>query len=879
MAYEPASATLVDGEFDGSGSVEAAPESSSASPSLTPFALQLSESAQRKARESGDALCVIAAILDRALKGSGAGIYVETLFSAEQLDGLSGLVARAVCLDSDYKPVDFAAWYLVRVPTDRADSGSAAGQSEHQCRRQCNVVDELLRRLSGPGFPDVKAAHALRRLGGPGFPDVEAAHALRLNATGRLFNQASTGPVKASDLQPYLGSKKHGGIEARCVWKKSYTGQGIRFADVEQGWYLTHSNLPPLSQPPNPEENLPPPPTTTSTNQITPQSHCCEALGVVLGTGLGVAPSATVAAPRGVATCNPGDAQVFSETYPSGQLSMSAIATATGIQTDSPPGTARLVDVLLVECQGSVGGSQWVPVEIYPSSFQVINAATSAGVVVVEPAGDGGQWLDGLVIDSTTQMTFDTTAAGFQDSGAIIVGAADAQTPDATDPTIQSGKFPPLGGSNANSGTCTGSRVNLFAWGNSVYTSMPPNTYGDSQLNLTSSASAIVAGAAMIVQDMAIAITKKPLSATAVRTALATNGTCSADPANDDIGVMPNLREILGSYFNQLAKSDMRDYVGDDVDRRTSTTARSPDIITRQLPVSDPQWRFGSHSARNDDMLSQPVQPWKTNSIYVRLLNGGGEDATDVSVNVYWSLPTTVPTPGTWNAIGTTTLPCVPTQNVLTVSDAIDWLAADVPEDGNVCLVAVAGSEHSPAPVFDVPPPGCSAADVNEAFLKQLEKGASIAMRNVNLVPPTPDGRHALRFSVPCDWSRGEEHALESVGGLPRGALIRLRLPRLLVQQLHVKLTEGCWHHEHSEIALLPTSRFQIGKGQLQASEAAQCELLVQLPEGMLEQPGIFEFAVRHLCGDREIGRVTWRFVHSEHDREAVFLPQVFSGL
>ena len=79
--------------------------------------------------------------------------------------------------------------------------------------------------------------------------------------------------------------------------------------------------------------------------------------------------------------------------------------------------------------------------------------------------------------------------------------------------------------------------------------------------------------------------------------------------------------------------------------------------------------------------------------------------------------------------------------------------------------------------------------------------------------------------------------------------------------------------------ALLPTSRFQIGKGQLQASEAAQCELLVQLPEGMLEQPGIFEFAVRHLCGDREIGRVTWRFVHSEHDREAVFLPQVFSGL
>jgi hypothetical protein len=58
--------------------------------------------------------------------------------------------------------------------------------------------------------------------------------------------------------------------------------------------------------------------------------------------------------------------------------------------------------------------------------------------------------------------------------------------------------------------------------------------------------------------------------------------------------------------------------------------------------------------------------------------------------------------------------------------------------------------------------------------------------------------------------------------------------------------------------------RWPVGEGALQASGAAACELLVQLPEGMFEQPGVYEFAVRHLCDGREIGRVTWRFVPPE---------------
>jgi hypothetical protein len=519
-------------------------------------------------------------------------------------------------------------------------------------------------------------------------------------------------------------------------------------------------------------------------------------------------------------------------------------------------------DVLLVECQAAnpSDGTYGFPAEIQGATYDTITSATAAGFIIVEPAGDAGASLDGLV-DSCKRPIF---RRGALDSGAIIVGAADTTKPN------PEGLFPRLMGATTggNKGSCYGARVDLFAWGNNVFTTAPaPEYFTTSDFNATSSAAAIIAGAAMVVQSMAakMASNTGPFSRSLLRTYLAQGGTQSATPAVDLIGVMPNLRYIHDKVLNLSQMTTMRDRVGDDSSLPAAVTMQSPDIIVLHSAVYDPQSQFGSNSARNDSMLSQPVRPGQTNSIYVRLLNSGGAYATGVSVDVYWAFPSTVPTPDTWSPVGTATLSCVPNQNVLMVSDAIQWFASDVPEDGNVCLIAVLGSDQSPAPVFNLTPDCCSAADNNTAFLEHVSKNKDVAMCNVNQVFATLYGQHSLKFSIPCDWHRNQVHVIESLGNLPVNCEVSLRLPLMLARQLHLKLGEGYCDEEHAEVALPPHCQYPIGKGVLQANEAALCELRVRVPEGMHEQPGLYEFAVRQLCDGQEVGRVTWRFVQAQH--------------
>ena len=120
------------------------------------LALKLSESTQRKARSNFQP--VIAAILDKALKGSARNIHVKTLLSPDLFKTVSTLIARAQCLDLDYKPTDFEAWYEIQIPAHQNEDAKLRDQQQ----QQCDIADELVRRLNGPGFPEVENAHILR---------------------------------------------------------------------------------------------------------------------------------------------------------------------------------------------------------------------------------------------------------------------------------------------------------------------------------------------------------------------------------------------------------------------------------------------------------------------------------------------------------------------------------------------------------------------------------------------------------------------------------------------------------------------------------------------------------------------------------------------
>jgi hypothetical protein len=196
-------------------------------------------------------------------------------------------------------------------------------------------------------------------------------------------------------------------------------------------------------------------------------------------------------------------------------------------------------DVLLLEAQTWLdpltGSGPFVPVETEPAVFDVIRLATSLGIVVVEAGGNGGVDLD--TYNHAIKGDFlNRSSTSFDDSGAILVGAATSNSPH-----------------TRLDFSCYGSRVDCYAWGENVQTATSPSTTAyTAAFGGTSSASPIIAGAAVLVQAIAEANLGHRFDPLQLRTILSepANGTTSGDPASDRIGVMPNLRAIIDNVLN-----------------------------------------------------------------------------------------------------------------------------------------------------------------------------------------------------------------------------------------------------------------------------------------------------------------------------------------
>ncbi len=203
-------------------------------------------------------------------------------------------------------------------------------------------------------------------------------------------------------------------------------------------------------------------------------------------------------------------------------------------------------DVLLIEQQvydPTVGA--YLPVEWESATFDAISLAVAKGIVVVEPAANGGQNLD----DPLLEGWFDREE---RDSGAILVG----------------------GGNSPNSGLTPrnwtewgsnyGGRVDVQGWYDSVataWTNLGGNQLADlflpedgdprqgytSQFGGTSAASPMVAAVCAVANSVAIELHGVPFEPLDLRVLLVTTGT--PQPAEDagvhPIGPQPDLRAVL----------------------------------------------------------------------------------------------------------------------------------------------------------------------------------------------------------------------------------------------------------------------------------------------------------------------------------------------
>jgi subtilisin family serine protease len=317
--------------------------------------------------------------------------------------------------------------------------------------------------------------------------------------------------------QGYVGPAPEG-IDAPAAWRRGVRGQGIWFADVEGGWNAQHEDLP--------GDRI----THASGRQIADpmwRQHGTAVLGEVVGRDNG----------KGVVGLAPDVERVFTSSI-GGQSVADAL--------DAAAERLRPGDVLLIELQGTGPRGRFLPVEYWDDNFDAIQAATRRGIVVIEAAGNGAEDLDHKSYKG--KLSRNT-----RDSGAIMVGAG----------------APPRAGYRDRARldfSNYGTRVDVQGWGRKVATL----DYGDLQscdhpddrryadrhytneFSGTSSASPIVAGAAVLLESYAKQTRGQPLTPAAVRDLLRRTGTPQADgiggstfAPQQNIGPRPDLSRAL----------------------------------------------------------------------------------------------------------------------------------------------------------------------------------------------------------------------------------------------------------------------------------------------------------------------------------------------
>ncbi|OTX43970.1 collagenase [Bacillus thuringiensis serovar shandongiensis] len=309
--------------------------------------------------------------------------------------------------------------------------------------------------------------------------------------------------------QGYLNEAPYG-INAPYAWEiKGGDGKGITFADMEYGWLLNHEDLE--------KQNIE---LISGKDTDAHAGHGTSVLGIVSAEdnqigNIGIAPKATV--------------KVVSQIRDDGSNNKAdAILSAIN--------TLNAGDVLLLEAQSAYEGyrDRYLPVEVQPEVFDAIRTGTDKGIIIIEAGANGWNDLDQFK-DKNGKQVLNRNSKDFKDSGAIMVGAALSTVPH-----------------GRSWFSNYGSRIDVYGWGQNVdTTSAEPsrsakNLY-TSSFNGTSSASPIIAGAAVSIQSIAKEHLGQPYKPSELRNILSNpnTGTQSGEPSYDRIGVLPDLKSIL----------------------------------------------------------------------------------------------------------------------------------------------------------------------------------------------------------------------------------------------------------------------------------------------------------------------------------------------
>lgn len=357
---------------------------------------------------------------------------------------------------------------------------------------------------------------------------VELAYLEPRTYPGEMPGRTGKTTVNFESLQGYLNPAPIG-VDAVSAWGlPGGTGQYVKLIDVELGWNVHFTD--PYGKFNQGHEDLPWPFVAIGNfNAGVPQAtkHGTAVLGIVAGqrNGFGITGIAH-GSPVGVAAAELQAAPTANAVDLAASVLSPYEVVLLEYQIAGPPGLAPGSS-----CPGEIDPvtTALVPAEFDYAIFSAVRTATANLRIVVAAAGNYAVDLEHPLL----QGRFDPYSPAFIDSGAILVGSR------------QSSGGAPMCATNF------GKRVDASAWGENVVTAgwladLPPgdpavyeNQYTGS-FGGTSSAAAIVAGAALSIQSMQVGGRRVLLPPTSMRRLLRTIGTPQA--ADDRlIGRMPDL--------------------------------------------------------------------------------------------------------------------------------------------------------------------------------------------------------------------------------------------------------------------------------------------------------------------------------------------------
>lgn len=610
------------------------------------------------------------------------------------------------------------------------------------------------------------------------------------------------------------------GIDARWMWTQTDgEGAGVAVVDVEGGWLVTHEDL--VGKSPTLIHGV----HSTVAGWV---DHGTAVLGEIVATDNTVGVVGSAPAITSVRMSSIYDAAMTQ--HVDDALIAAVAAMGAG-------------EIMLIELQ-----TGFLPEETIDSRLDIIRLAAAQGILVVEAGANGNTDLD-IWLDSGGFARLNRGSADFVDSGALMVGACVSAVPHER-----------WWASNY------GSRIDCFAWGENVTTcgygdldngGGDPNKEYTDTFQGTSSASPIIVSAAALVQARHKAASGTLLSPMQVRAVLSSpaTGTAQGTVVAGAIGVMPNLAAIVPG-LGLTPDVYLRDEVGDTgAIPWTGGISSSPDVIVLPSAAANPQASYGEGSGtENSNSLGWQVESGQDNFVYVRVRNRGGTAAANVVATVYWSDVATLVTPGMWNLIGSTTLANVPVGDQLTVSDAIQWPAAQIPATGHYCFVATLHHSNDPAP----PTPGSMSWN---DFYDLIRAHNNVTWRNFNVINAIPPSSTPSVFPFlltgPEDKARAFEFEIER--RLPRDAKLVLEGPAALILRLRKgKRDARIDNKRNAQIELPALPRFTLGGLSLGGSIRHRCRLTVM--PGREKIGWGHGVAVRQLYRGEEVGRVSWRF-------------------